>query len=828
MRKWLWYLLLIFTIHFASVLSAQTPRRYNSSEIYKKIQKLNVLGNALYVAAHPDDENTRLITYLSNAELINTAYLSLTRGDGGQNSIGPEQSELLGVIRTQELLSARKVDGGTQFFTRVMDFGYSKSAEETLNIWNKEEILEDAIWIIRKFRPDVIVTRFPADGRAGHGQHETSAIIAAEAFDLAADPGVFPEQLKFVEPWQASRLFLNTGRWWNQEILESDSVLSVDIGKYDPLTGLSYSELGADSRSKHRSQAFGVTWTRGTSKEFLEFEKGIPPGKEVFEGIDVTWNRLGRKDIQEDVSEILKNYDFTAPAGSVEGLIKLRRKIYQVEDDFWRKVKLQEVDDIIRACAGLYMEATSNAAYFSPGDEIDVNIEITNRSDVSVIVHSISSIDLQYDTLMDMPAEYNVAHEIRTRKIVNSNIRETSPYWLDKPVKDFTYETADPSLKGLAQNPPPIQFEVKLMIENESISYFLPVVYTWTDRMKGQQYEPLEIGPRIFLEITDGVFIFPDDHEKRITVKLETMNQKATGTLALNLPDGWRSVPEQQPVDLEAHEIAYLQFQLYPPSDPSVGMIEAVAKVEGMEYNRGLVTINYDHFPKQFIYLPASAKVVKLHMDIRGTNIAYINGAGDEVGPALEQIGYKVFYFDDSNIRDLNFNEFDAIVFGIMAFNNHAYLAEYQGQFLDFIRRGGNVIVQYNNIRIGTKSPILMPFPIEFSGWSASVRVSVENAEVRILKPDHTVMRYPNKIDASDFDGWVQERALYMPVGWDKRYDAILSSNDPGEDPLDGGLLVAQYGEGYFIYTSYSWFRQLPAGVPGAYRIFANLISIGK
>ena len=822
------YLVLIVTIQFASNIYAQTPRRYNSSEIYKKIQKLNVLGNALYMAAHPDDENTRLITYLSNAELINTAYLSLTRGDGGQNSIGPEQSELLGVIRTQELLSARRVDGGTQFFTRVMDFGYSKSADETLNIWSKEEILEDAIWIVRKFKPDVIITRFPADGRAGHGQHEASSIIANEAFELAVDPDVFPGQLKYVEPWQPSKLFLNTGRWWNQEISESDSVLSVDIGLYDPLTGLSYSELGADSRSKHRSQAFGVTWTRGTSKEYLEFQKGMSPGKSVFDGIDVTWNRIHRKDIQEDVLEILKNYDVRNPSASIADIFKVRKKIDQLEDDFWRKIKLQEVDEIIRAAAGLYLEATSNAAYFSPGDEIEVNIEITNRSDLSVVVQRISSMDLLYDTLMDMTAGKNVTNEIKIRSDIHDRVRETSPYWLVKPVKDFRYNVTDPSLKGLAQNPPSIQFEVKLIIDNEPISYFIPVVYTWTDRMKGQQYEPLEIGPRIFLDISDGVFIFPDNQEKIVNVKLETMNQEASGILSLKMPDGWRSIPEQQSVGLKAHEITYFQFRLYPPAEPSHGMMEAIFNIDGTVYNRKLVTINYDHFPKQSIFLPASAKIVKLDIAKRGSRIAYINGAGDEVGPALEQIGYRVSYFDEFNIGDLNFDEFDAIVFGIMAFNNHAYLAEYQQQFLDFIHNGGNVIVQYNNIRIGTKSPILMPYPIEFSGWSASVRVSEENALVRVLKPDHAIMTYPNKIDTSDFDGWVQERALYMPVKWDERYDAILSSNDPGEEPLDGGLLVAPYGKGYFIYTSYAWFRQLPAGVPGAYRIYANLISVGK
>jgi len=792
------------------------------------IQKMNVLGNALYVAAHPDDENTRMITYLSNAELINTAYLSLTRGDGGQNSIGPEQSELLGVIRTQELLSARRVDGGTQFFTRVMDFGYSKSADETMNIWNKDELLEDAIWVIRKFKPDVIITRFPADQRAGHGQHETSAIIAEEAFDMSSDPNIFPEQLKYVESWQPARIFVNTGRWWNPNIQESDSVISMDIGEYDPLSGLSYSELGADSRSQHRSQAFGVTWRRGTSKEYLEFVKGkdLMPG--LFDGIEITWNRINRGDIASDVSDILKNYDFRSPAESIRDLIKLRRKINEVEDIFWKEKKVKEIDEIIKACSGLYLEATSGKSYLSPEDIVDIQLEITNRSNIDIVVLGLNSQALAFDTLMNSELENNIPLNFSLSRQLKNGIRETSPYWLEKPVREFKYEITDQSLKGLAQNPPSLEFDIKLKINNEEISYCVPVVYTWTDRMEGQQYEPLEIGPKLFVEITEGVFIFPDEKEKEITVKLDTRNQAAKGILSLKLPAGWKTEPEMQDFDLKPEETAFYRFKLFPSKESSKGFIQGVADIEGMEYDRKLVTIEYEHFPRQSIYLPAMAEVVKLDIQKKGSKIAYIKGAGDEVGSNLEQIGYEVTYVDESNIHLMNFQDYDALVFGIMAFNNHTYLGDYNEEFLRYIEDGGNVIVQYNNIRIGTKSPILLPYPIEFSGRSASVRVSVEDAEVRILQPDHEILNSPNKIITDDFNGWVQERGLYFPVNWDEHYQAVLSSNDPGDQALDGGLLVTKYGKGYYIYTSYAWFRQLPAGVPGAYRIFANLISIGK
>lgn len=828
MKNIIQYIIVTICVFIISDLSAEAPKRYNSSEIYKMIQKMNVLGNALYVAAHPDDENTRMITYLSKGELVNTAYLSLTRGDGGQNSIGPEQSELLGVIRTQELLSARRVDGGTQFFTRVMDFGYSKSADETLNIWNKDELLEDAIWIIRKFKPDVIITRFPSDRRAGHGQHEASAIIAEEAFDLAMDPNIYPGQLEFVDPWQPARIFMNTGRWWNPNIQESDSVISLDIGEYDPLSGLSYSELGADSRSQHRSQAFGVTWRRGTSKEYLEFIKGEDLKPELFDGIDITWNRINRRDIASDVSEILDNYDFRSPAGSIPDLIKLRGKISELEDKFWKEKKLKELDDLIRACAGLYLEATSRKPYLSPEDIVNVTLEITNRSDVDISVVGLTSKALAYDTTMSTGLKNNAPLYINLSKQLKDGVRETSPYWLEKPVREFKYEIQDQNLKGLAQNPVSIEFEVKLKINKEHISYCIPVVYTWTDRMEGQQYEPLEIGPKLFVEITEGVFIFPDEKAKDINIKLDTRNQPAKGNLFVKLPEGWRTEPDKLTFDLMPEETAFYHFKLFPTEESSHGYIQAFAEIEDKEYDRKLVSIEYEHFPKQSIYLPSVAEVVKLDIQKKGSRIAYIKGAGDEVGPSLEQIGYEVTYVDEGNIELIDFEDYEAIVFGIMAFNNHVYLGDYNNDFLKYMENGGNVIIQYNNIRIGTKSPILLPYPIEFSGRSASVRVSVEDAEVRILEPDHEILNTPNKISSNDFNGWVQERGLYFPVSWDEHYHAILSSNDPGEEALDGGLLVARYGKGHYIYTTYAWFRQLPAGVPGAYRIFANLISIGR
>lgn len=809
-------------------ISAQRPKRYNSSEIFKKMQKLNVLGNALYIAAHPDDENTRLITYLSNASLINTAYLSLTRGDGGQNSIGPEQSELLGVIRTQELLSARGVDGGSQYFTRVMDFGYSKSAEETLNIWNKDEILYDVVWVIRKFRPDVIITRFPADHRAGHGQHEISAIVADEAFEMAADPTIFPDQLEYVDVWQPDRLLLNTGRWWNPDIGESEGVTSVDIGEYDPLSGLSYSELGADSRSQHKSQAFGVTWRRGESKEFLEYIKGSKPESGIFDGIDISWNRIGRKDIEEVVSGLIQNYNFENPSKNIDACLKLRTLIETVEEENWKIKKLKELDDIIKSCLGIYLETTSDHSYMSPGDEVTFNMEMTNRSDLEVNIRHISSSSLKYDTLLQETLVYNQPLKINTKKTIPDGINETSPFWLKTPQENYRYQIDDPADYGRAISSESLVFDIGVEVKGQFISFEIPVTYTWTDRMAGQQYKSLEIGPRLFVDIVEKVLIYPDNNGKNVNINITTRNQPAKGILHLKLPEGWMTVPQQINFDLDQNESADFRFILNPPEAPSTGKITAIASIESHEYDRRLVEVSYDHFPKQAVYLPSEAEIVKLDIQKKGDRLAYIQGAGDDVGASLEQIGYEVIYVNELNIHSVDFKSFDAIVFGIMAFNNNAYLAEYSQNILDFVDGGGTVIVQYNNIRIGTKSPIIHPYPIEFSGSSARVRVSVEDAEVRFIDPENPVLNYPNKITSMDFDNWVQERGLYFPVSWDEQYTPVLSSNDPGEDPLNGGLLVAKSGKGYYIYTTYAWFRQLPAGVPGAYRIFANMLSIGR
>ncbi|MBS0000411.1 MAG: PIG-L family deacetylase [Cyclobacteriaceae bacterium] len=822
------FLIIFLLIILFQPVQSQKPRHYSSGDIYQGIRKLNVLGSALYIAAHPDDENTRLITYLSNARHINTGYLSLTRGDGGQNSIGPEQAELLGIVRTQELLSARRIDGGTQFFTRAMDFGYSKSAEETLTIWSRENLLSDMIWVIRIFKPDVLITRFPADERAGHGQHEASADLAEEAFEKAGDPEVFPDQLKYVDPWQPERLLMNTGRWWNPDIQEGDHVISVDIGEYDPISGLSYSELGADSRSQHRSQAFGVTWTRGTSKEYFEHIKGTEPEEGIFDRIDLSWSRVDRPDIGNLIKAINMDYDFNDPAASLAGLLRVREKIKTVKNEFWQKKKLREVEELIKACLGLYLEATTDKSYASPGDSVKFHFEFTNRSDGDVILKKIVAEKVEVDSMMHISLENNEPVEFNISRKLTDDVPETSPYWLKNARNGYEYAINDELKRGKANNDVPVIFKAELNIAGEDITYDIPVAYTWTDRMRGQQYEPFEVGPALFTEINNGVYIFPDADGKTMQVKLTSRNQAVEGKLHLELPSGWQHTPQEITFNIPAESSITVTFTVLPPSGESQGLVRAVAVSGKRSFDRRMVSVEYEHFPRQVVFLPAEATVVKLDIQKKGEKIGYIMGAGDEVGESLSQIGYDITYINENNISLLDLDQFDAIVFGIMAFNNVEFISGYHDQFLNYLKKGGNLIIQYNNMRIGLKSDLIMPFPIEFSGNSARVRVSEEDAEVNFLLPDHPALNAPNDITENDFEGWIQERGLYFPVKWDGQYDALMSSHDTGEDPLKGGILVAEYGEGHYVYTSLSWFRQLPAGVPGAFRVFANLISLGR
>lgn len=786
------------------------------------------------MAAHPDDENTRLIAYLSNVEKVETAYLSLTRGDGGQNLIAPDIRELLGLTRTQELLAARRIDGGTQFFSRANDFGYSKHPDETFNIWDKQDVLADAVWVIRKWRPDVIVLRFdPRAPGTTHGHHTASAVIGMEAFALAGDREAFPEQLKYVEPWQPRRIYWNAYTWRGvPEHMQEDKIIKVDAGTYLPKLGESVNEIAARSRSQHRSQGFGSSGSRGEQIEQLELLKGDDEDAEgdPFANIDVSWNRVaGGRNIGLILKEIELGYNFDDPSASVPDLIRVRKMMAALPDGFWKEKKMEELEEIIAGALGLYLFAKTDDPIATAGSDIEIGIEATNRSTQSVklIDYFIEGITMTRMTVNEDLTKNRPYTQSDTLSILPL-LTSSSPYWLQEPWKLGMYTVKDQSLRGMGESEDPLMVNFIVEVAGERFTYRRPVRHAFTDRVMGEQVQPLEIMPPVFAELDKSSYLFTESKSTPVRIKVTAAQANLMGTVELRTPSDWKVTPAKTEIDIKRKgEEQYFEFMLTPPAGQTQGMIVPLVKLDGMEdgYSRKLVKIDHDHIPVQLVDLDASAPVAKLDLKIAGKNIGYLPGAGDAIPEALTNIGFKVTELDKDDITTGDLSRFDAIVVGIRAYNTNADMANIQPRFMDYVKKGGTLVAQYNTSR-GLTIPMteIGPYPMQLS----RDRTTVEEAEVRILKPDHRVLNYPNKITSKDFGGWVQERGLYFPNNWDERYTAILSSNDPGEDPHDGGLLVAEYGEGHYVYTGYSFFRELPAGVPGAYRLFANLVGFGN
>ena len=810
-------------------LVAQAPARPSASKILQEIKRLNVLGSVLYVAAHPDDENTRLIAYMANERLYNTAYLSATRGDGGQNLIGPEIRENLGIIRTQELLQARRTDGGQQFFTRANDFGFSKDSKETFTIWDKEQVLADMVWVIRKFRPDVMITRFPPDARAGHGQHAASAILAEEAFEAAANPKRFPEQLKYVEVWQPKRLLWNTGSWSFASQAEfekyADQLLKLDVGAYNPLLGKSYGEVAAESRSMHKSQGFGAASARGVSMEYLQHTKGDKAQKELFEGITTTWARVkGGEKIEKIIQKAIDGYKPTEPAAVLPMLLEARKELSKLPDGYWKRVKQEELQDVIQHVMGLYLEATAADYAATPGEPVQVNIEAINRSAVPVTLKSINYTFASKDTTLDKALPNNEVLKFNKQLMLPSGIQTSQPYWLRKEGTLGMFSVEKQQLVGMPENAPAAQVTFNLSVSGEPLQLTVPVVYKRTDPVEGEVYRPFVVTPPVFVNISEQVYMFANHEPKQVQVRVKAGKANVTGTVQLQLPKGWKAEPATYPFNLKAKGAEQLvSFTVYPPKEQQDATLQAAVTAGGKTYTQGLNEINYSHIPAQVTFPEATARIVKLDLKKRGQKVGYVMGAGDDVPKSLQQIGYDVTILKDENMQLNYLQQFDAIILGVRAYNTVDRLKHYQPTLMEYVKNGGNLIVQYNTSH-GLVMQDIGPYPLKLS----RDRVTVEDAEVRFLEPNHPVLNTPNKITKKDFEGWVQERGLYFPNEWSKEYTAILSANDPGEPARNGGLLIAKYGKGNYIYTGYSWFRELPAGVPGAYRLFANMISLGK
>lgn len=821
----------LISILFSITFFAQTPKNQSAIDIYNNIEKLNFLGSVLYIAAHPDDENTRMISYFSNEVKAATAYLSITRGDGGQNLIGSELGALLGVIRTQELLEARKIDGGEQFFTRANDFGYSKHPDETLSIWDNNLVLNDVVAVIRSFKPDIIINRFNhKNPGTTHGHHTASAILSMEAFDLAFDKN-FKTQLLQDETWKPKRLFFNTSWWFygsreNFEKADKTNLISLNLGSFYADKGLSNGEIAAKSRSMHQSQGFGSAGSRGSQIEYLEFLKGdFPANKNIFEGIDTTWNRLKNgKPIGAIIEIVLKEFNFNNPAASLPNLLKAYKLINNLENSYWKQRKLFEIKNIIAACSGLFLDVTTSVPNSTPGAINNFNIEAINRSEYPITLKNVHFNALNAHTNNTVKLINNTAYSQSIELKLPQEMPLTAPYWLTTNGSLGLYNVTDTQFIGLPQTPKSLTANFELDFNGTVISIAKDVVYKYTHPVKGEVYQPFDIVPEISVAFNNNVFIFSDNKPQTIAIKITAFKENVSGKLTLDIPQEWKINPKEFNFEIsEKNQSAIFEFEVYPPKKEMEGYVSPIVTSSNHVYSHNLVEIAYNHIPNQFVLMPEKAKIVHLNILKEGLNIGYIQGAGDVVPASLRQMGYAVTQLNNAQITPEILKQFNAVVLGIRAYNTNNEAQFYQKYLHDYVENGGTLIVQYNT-NSQLKVNDVAPYPLKLS----RDRVTEENAEVQFLNANHKILNFPNKIVQSDFNGWVQERGLYFPNEWDPHFEPILSMNDKNEAPKKGSLLVATYGKGTFIYTGLSFFRQLPAGVPGAYKLFANMLAAGE
>ena len=808
-------------------LLAQPPQSWTSAEMYQALRKLNILGSVLYVAAHPDDENTRLIAWLSKDQLYRTGYLSMTRGDGGQNLIGDEQGIELGLIRTQELLAARRIDGGEQFFSRAIDFGYSKTPEETFTKWDKEKILSDVVWIIRKFQPDVIITRFPTTGEGGHGHHTASAILANEAFAAAADPNRFPEQLQYVKVWQAKRVLWNTFNFGGTNTIRDDQ-LKIDVGGYNPLLGKSYGEIAAISRSNHKSQGFGAAATRGEALEYFKSTKGDQPANNLLDGVDLTWKRVaGGEIIEKLVDSISGSFDFLHPEKSVKGLVRLYQALKSLPDGYWQNKKLAETQLLIAQCSGLFLDATTSEQFAVQTDSVRINFTFNNRLGTDALLQKVQ-VD-NFDSSFSKSLERNKNFNFSKTFLVPADKNISQPYWLAKKMEEGYFNVTDQQLIGQADVDPSYLASVQIKIYGELFNFNRQIKYKLTDPVRGELYEPLVVLP--------PVLISPDEK-----IKISNGNNAFTGVLNMTgkkkgfqtfLKDVGREQTDDVKVQYTPDKLVFedknktiaVGYSIQANKDNDYYFATDANNERKDVYHLGMKEVKYDHIPYINYFTIATVNNKKLDLKIYNKKIGYIVGAGDKVPEALEQMGYEVTLLTNKELSRNNLNQFDAIIAGVRAYNTHDWMNNHFDKLMKYVNEGGNLIVQYNTSnQIGPVRAKIGPYDFNIT----RTRVTDENAAVTLLKPEHPVFNFPNKITNDDFKGWIQERSIYHASDTTGKFEKLIGMSDPGEKSDDGSLIVAKYGKGWFTYTGIVFFRELPAGVPGAYRLLANIIALNK
>jgi len=817
---------LVMSLGVGSTSFAQAPRQPHAGEIAAGLRRLGVTGSVLYVAAHPDDENTRFLAWLVGERGLRAGYLSLTRGDGGQNLIGTEQDELLGLIRTYELLAARRVDGAEQLFTRARDFGYTKSADEALRIWGHDAVLADVVLAIRRFRPDVIVTRFSTKP-PNHGHHTASALLAEEAFAAAADPKRFPEQLSEVKPWKVDRLLHNVSTWNLKPDADMSGYLKLDVGGYDPLLGRSWGEVSAESRSQHKSQGFGVPAERGPLMEYFTPLAGARPKGDVFEGLDLTWKRWsGAEAVARAVDEAQKGFDARAPHRSVPALVRVHEALSALpEENPWKALKLRETEALVAACSGLFLEARAAEPTAVPGTQVALSLMALNRSPAAL---RLVSVTLPGGEAVAASTELagHVPFKLSRKVALPQDAVISAPYWLRKPVTGglYTLEGADRVLTGRPEGEPALSVTFVYEASGRRFSVTRPVVYVWTDPVRGELYRAFEIVPAVTATLEREVLMFPNGAAQSVPVVLAAGRAEVSGQVRLEAPEGWKVEPAQVAFQLAARgDERTVAFKVTPPKGATgKGRLRAVVETGGRSESWRVRTVAYEHIPPQAVRQPSEATLVPFVLATKVKRLGYIPGPGDRVAESLAAVGYEVTVLPEERLAGEKLERFEAILVGVRAFNANPRLAVHRERLLKYVEGGGRLVVQYNtNSRVGPLTTFVGPYPLEIG----RERVTDETAAMTPVTANEPLLRAPNALSAADFEGWVQERGLYFASTWDAHYRPVFAMSDAGEAPLQGALLVSRHGKGTFVYTGLAFFRQLPAGVPGAYRLLANILA---
>ncbi len=815
--------------------SAQQVRPSKSSEIYREIKTLKHLPKVLYLAAHPDDENTGLLSWLINDQNVETGYLSLTRGDGGQNLLGTEQGAALGLIRTHELLEARKLDGAQQFFTRAIDFGFSKNTTDTFKQWDADSITADVVWVIRKFRPDVIICRFPPTAAAGHGQHAASAVVAEKAFKLAGDKNAFPDQLKYVNVWQPKRVLWNTFRFGAVNTT-AENQLKVTVGQYDAQLGMGYGELAGLSRSLHKSQGAGTQSVAGIRTEYFSHVIGEPAKTTLFDGLTKTWTSQGNADIDKSLDKIISTFNFNNPDLSLPALLALRKKVMALKDTDLKRDKIKSLDNIILSCVGFMGEVVTNQAEAVAGDHYNFRLNVISRAANPVVLEDVKWLNQSesFNRKLSKDSLITIQHDIQ----IPADEALTEPYWLAKPAKNAaTFSVPNDTLVGLPEAESALNVLLGLKIGSEKFQVKLPLSFKKLDPVRGDVVEALRIVPALELKFTQQLYVAKENEDLHLSLNIKVNSNKKISKGLLNLMYNGERLggTELNTLNGKDFTVDYVipKTKLAAINSPRL-QLDANFVADGVTYNKKQVLIQYPHLPSLQYFTTANAIVMKGDIQARVKKVGYIEGAGDFIPDFLRISGIQVDVLKDEdfygNIDESNGNtnqnklsQYDAIVLGVRANNTEKKLGRWMPFLWSYVKTGGNLVMQYNTNQDTTVDQLGM-----YNFSIANKRVTEENAEVKFLNPNHKLLNFPNKITSEDFKSWVQERGAYFPAQWDAAYEPLFEMHDTDEEPLKGSTLYTQYGKGNFIYTPLAFFRQLPAGNVGAARLFFNFLSAQK